>query len=275
MKNYEITTSITKDKTLFIEMQLYIKSLEINSSKCTNFTLQSPKHKIEERFKYPYKTRCGYEMKSLDFVPRDNTKWVLRTDVDIVALDEIGNHLGELGNADIGMVPENRRFLGNNDFRIMKNLSKKLGCKPFDFTIKSLEDGEEMYPIFQCGVQYINAKLFDEINLFEEWNRINHEVEKAYGTFHSLELAWSLLIQLHNLDVKVIDDRFNYNPISNWRNGGFPEQKLRSDAHIPFDIFLLHYHKMSWLKPFIDDVRIKKVLKKVKIPKKFWKTKPY
>ena len=85
--NYEVTASITKDKALLVELAMFIKSMELNSSDCLNFNVQSPKHKKDLIFKYPYTTRCGYEMKSLDFVPKDNTDWVLRTDVDIIALD--------------------------------------------------------------------------------------------------------------------------------------------------------------------------------------------
>jgi len=297
-RDYELTSAIETKDYLIKELKIYMQSLIDNSYSFKRFTLISPSmildkkfselweyfidngdkldHWYSQRFYYEYGTRCGYEMKALDIKPIISKGWIIRTDVDLIVLKDLQEKIKKLSpKYDIYLLPENRRFLGNRDFTIMKNLSKMANVKPFDWTVKSMEDKEEMYPIFQCGVQIIKAKLFEEIDLFKEWNYLNNLVEKFYGDFHSLELAWSLLCQKYDLKIGILSEYLNWNPITYWRDGDFPSQKLKNDAFLPENVVILHYHKPYWLKYFKDDKRIKSVLDKLDIEESWFDSSPY
>ena len=279
--NILITTALTPNYILNTELKLMQKSRDIYSPNI-DILLHTPELTNND-FEFPYDTRCGYEMKSLDYDADFLSKydWVVRCDCDVLFLQDLYESLDGFDKSkDMFLVPENRRFLGGNDHRLMKKLSnvsefEHIDIEPMDYTIKSLEDNENMYPIFQCGIQIINGKVFNRFNLFMEWNYLNYIVEKYYGTFHSLELAWSILIQKLHLDIEIIDDSFNWNPISHWRDGKFPEQKLKDICILPEDIKMFHYHKQYWLKYFINDKRIKKIIESIDIDNDFWDSKPY
>jgi len=198
------------------------------------------------------KSRCKYMLNCFNI---DTDKdWIVKLECDMLAL----KHLNELYKViddkyDIIIEQERRRMIDNDvlEKRIWKNIYNAMDIKcPTDRFITT-EDRKMSLPLFGTGVIFIKSKLLpiinkywiDKTNVCEKWIEFN---------IHPNEFAFTGIIYDNKLKFNIFPTEiYDFNPISYYRDGEFPSQKLIDDIILPDDIVIFSYHRAWWLEQLL------------------------
>jgi hypothetical protein len=284
--NYDITISFDKASYLNPEIYMLIDSLKDNISNntilhvVTNRNKNDPIRKyIKENipskfyFKSPPQTlqsRCKMILNA--FQIKSDKDWILKIDVDNLSLNKLDFDLDE--EKDIYIQPENRRIIldDNVEERIWRIIYKNLGVELPKTRIPSIEGKEMMMPLYNTGTILINKKLISVIN--NEWIPMTEICERwIHMGIHPNEFAMTALMKKHNMNIGILPEIYNWNPIAHFRDGEFPSTKLIAQAKTPDNIKLLHYHKPKWLQHLMtynEEINTIVSNSQVHIPDKWW-----
>jgi len=268
----EFDVSISFNKTEYLNPQLYLlfDSMKDKLPKNTIVHIVTDRDKDDKVLKWickriptkiynkeepDLKSRCRYMFHC--FSVETDKDWLLKIEADILCL----RHLREFHkileeDTDVIIQMENRRIIPDDtmETRVWRNIYRGMGVKLPEIRLPYVEGNEKGRPLFNTGVvmvqskhlPYINKRWHDMIRIAERWIDIG---------IHPNEMSLTALIFGADWTFKLLNKRFNFNPIGHYRKGEFPSTELVDNCKLQSDIVLLHYHRFPWLKKLCFDNR--------------------
>lgn len=288
--SFDISIAFDDAKYLDPQIYLFINTLKDNIPKDTYLHVTTTREHDDplleyimmnidnslyyQKPRYPdLKSRCQYLLRTVEV--DTEADWLIKMDLDILFL----NHLKMLYKTlddefDIIIQSENRRIIQNDNMetRVWRNIYRAMGIQMPDIKIPYIESGEMGRPLLNTGVfmiktehlDYIKANWSTMTKICENWIELN---------IHPNEFALTGLVFHKEWDLKLFNRRYNFNPISWFRQGAFPSTVLKPNCKIPKDVLVLHYHRAQWLKHLSNyNGNIKSIIEHNKeyIPDEWW-----
>jgi len=219
------------------------------------------------------KSRCQYMFHCFEI--ETDKEWVIKTEIDVLFLKPLSEFEKILDDeSDIVIQSENRRIIKNDNMetRIWRNIYKAMGINMPNIKIPYVENNEVGRPLLATGVvavksihlPYINATWVPLTKICEKW--INMGI-------HPNEFAFTGLIFNMDWEIRILNNRFNFNPIGHFRKSKFPSTDLVEDCKLPEDTVVFDYHRPQWLMhvaKYNENVRNIVQRNKENIPEDWW-----
>jgi len=210
------------------------------------------------------KSRCQYMFHSFEVSPRK--EWIIKMELDTIALKNL-SIFEELTTKDydIYITPESRKMISDDNLesRIWKMIYKNLGIDCPKETISYIEGNSIGLPLYDTSTIMVRKKWINYIN--QNWVPMTRICEKWINmNIHPNEFAFTALIHKSGMKCNLLDKKkYDFNPISHFREGQFPNQKLINNPIVPKEVILLQYHRPWWLKQLCDsNLNIKEIVDK-------------
>jgi len=228
------------------------------------YALETPKDLI---------SRCKYLMNAINV--ECDKDYLVKLDLDFIPFQNLNRLFDNINGEDIIIQMENRRVIPDDilENRTWRQIYKAMGLKVPDIKMNYIERDEIGKPLFNTGIFIIKSTRLKELQ--SSWFRLTAICEKWIDfNIHPNEFALTAIVFNNHWKYKLLDKRFNFNPIGNFRKGDFPSTELKEKCDLPENIVLLHYHKPRWLKHMLDrDKMLQKRLHEITyLNDSFWNT---
>lgn len=235
-----------KDK-IDSDILIHINTTREDNDKPLRFITDNFNTRIYHNEHPDLKSRCRYMLNA--FKIESSNEWVIKMELDMVALNHINNFTDILDNRlDCILETENRRIIQND--RLEKNIWNRLynlmDIEEPNIRMTFRENSETGRPLFGTGVICVKNDIIPIIN--NRWVDLTRMCETMgeYG-IHPNEFGFTAMVFDEGWKWKIYDRIYKFNPIGAFRKNPFPSQELIEEAYLPDDVVLLDYHKPKWL----------------------------
>jgi len=266
--SFDLTISFDKAEYLNPQLHMMVDTLKHNIPKDTILHITTNRPDDDKILKWiskqvpvkiykkePFKdlkSRCQYMFHCFEI--ETDKEWVIKTEIDVLFLQNLKKFNRTLDDdTDIVIQSENRRIINNDtlETRIWRNIYRAMKIKMPGIKIPYVENKEIGRPLLATGVVCVKSKHLDYIN--KRWVPLTKICENwiDYG-IHPNEFAFTGLIfdavDKKDWTFKILNNKYNFNPIGHFRLGQFPSTYLIDNCKLPSDTVVFDYHRPQWLR---------------------------